>query len=244
MYAARLGCRGTGPPPRRTAGSAVGPGFLRTEQGVSGVVYVVIACRALLALVFLASAAGKLRGRNALAVFTAEVRAWRLVPAGASGAVAAGVAGAEAVAAVLSALPAAGRSGPVLGGLLVAVFTAGIVVTRARGTTARCSCFGRTAVPLGRRHLMRNGSLLAAAGLALLPVGEASGAPAVVVAVGAGAAAALLVVTLDEIVGLFAASEPSAPSAPSVSSPASSSVPSSPSPSPSSSPSSTPAPRS
>ncbi|MEU2508459.1 MauE/DoxX family redox-associated membrane protein [Streptomyces sp. NPDC007863] len=214
---------------------------------MSGVVYVVIACRALLALVFLASAAGKLRGRDALAVFTAEVRAWRLVPAGASGAVAAGVAGAEAVAAVLSALPAAGRSGPVLGGLLVAVFTAGIVVTRARGTTARCSCFGRTAVPLGRRHLVRNGFLLAAAGLALLPVGEPSGAPAVVVAVGAGAAAALLVVTLDEIVGLFAASEPSAPS---VSSPASSSVPSSPSPSlspsssPSPSPSSTPAPRS
>ncbi|MFC7931028.1 MauE/DoxX family redox-associated membrane protein [Streptomyces cinereoruber] len=174
--------------------------------------YVVIACRALLALVFLASAAGKLRGRDALAGFTAEVRAWRLVPARASGAVAAGVAGAEAVAAVLSALPVAGRSGPVLAGLLVAVFTTGIVITRARGTTARCSCFGRTAVPLGRRHLVRNGFLLAAAGLALLPVTGPAGLPAAVVAVGAGAAAALPVVTLDEIVGLFASSAPSSSS--------------------------------
>ncbi|MGW6393549.1 MauE/DoxX family redox-associated membrane protein [Streptomyces sp. NPDC055103] len=170
---------------------------------MSGLVYVVMACRVLLALVFLVSAAGKLRGRRAFGGFVAETRAWRLLPSGAVTAVAAGVAVAEAAVPVLLAVPATARAGASAAGLLVAVFTAGVVVTRRRGTAARCACFGRASAPLGRRHVVRNVLLLGAAAVALVPVREPVAAAPLLVAVGAGALGALLVTTLDEIAGLF-----------------------------------------
>ncbi|MEV5443083.1 MauE/DoxX family redox-associated membrane protein [Streptomyces sp. NPDC052644] len=171
---------------------------------MGGVVYVVVACRALLALVFLVSAAGKLRGRRAFGGFVAEVRAWRLVPAWSVTVVAGGVAVAEAAVPVLLVVPAAVPFGLLVAGSLVAVFTLGIVITRRRGLSARCSCFGRAAAPLGRRHVVRNVFLLGAVGAALAPVTDRGTAPAVLVAIGAGALGALVVTTLDEITDLFA----------------------------------------
>ncbi|MFJ4498802.1 MauE/DoxX family redox-associated membrane protein [Streptomyces sp. NPDC088864] len=167
-------------------------------------VYVVVACRALLALVFLVSAVGKLRGRGAFGAFVAEIRAWRLVPARSVPVVAGGVVVAEAAVPVLSVVPVSAPFGPLVAGFLVAVFTLGIALTRRRGVSARCACFGRTATPLGRRHLVRNVLLLGAVGVALAPVTEPGTAPAVLVAVGSGALGALLITTMDEITALFA----------------------------------------
>ncbi|MFI9152413.1 MauE/DoxX family redox-associated membrane protein [Streptomyces sp. NPDC053367] len=166
-------------------------------------VYAVLACRALVALVFLASAVGKLRGRAAFAAFVAETRQWRLVPKRALVPAAGTVVVAEAAVPVLVAVPSATRAGVLLAGALLALFTAAIVVTRARGTAARCACFGRIATPLGRRHVLRNALLLAAVAVAMTPLPEAAGAPTALVAVGAGALGALLITTLDEIAGLF-----------------------------------------
>ncbi|MEU0403445.1 MauE/DoxX family redox-associated membrane protein [Streptomyces sp. NPDC006197] len=67
-------------------------------------------------------------------------------------------------------VPATARTGASVAGLLVAVFTAGIVLARRRGTAARCACFGRTPMPLGRRHVVRNVLLLGDA-VALQPAG-------------------------------------------------------------------------
>ncbi|MER6479013.1 MauE/DoxX family redox-associated membrane protein [Streptomyces filamentosus] len=166
-------------------------------------VHVVVACRALLVLVFLVSAAGKLRGRGAFDGFVAEVRAWRLVPAGTARGVAVGVAGVEAALPVLLVVPVTARPGLAVAGLLLVALTAGVVVTRRRGTVARCACFGRTATVLGRRHVVRNVLLVGAVAVASLPAAGPVGAAALTVAIGAGALGALLVTTLDDIAGLF-----------------------------------------
>src|SRR5438876_556482 len=45
--------------------------------------------------------------------------------------------------------------------LLLAVLTTGVVLAVRRDTGASCACFGATQQPLGWRHVVRNGILLA-----------------------------------------------------------------------------------
>ena len=108
--------------------------------------YLILACRATLAVVFVASAFSKVRSRKALLEFGDSVRALKLVPRGLGNATAAMVALAEAAAAVL-----------------LAVFTAVIGYALARGTRVTCRCFGASGAEFGRHHLVRNLVLVAAA---------------------------------------------------------------------------------
>jgi uncharacterized membrane protein YphA (DoxX/SURF4 family) len=170
---------------------------------------VVTALRVLLALVFVVSATGKLRGRGAYGRFTAATA--RLVPRPLSAAgtrrVAAAVIGAEAAAVVLLVLPATAPFGFALAAALLAAFTAGIARALARGDRAPCACFGDADTPLGPRQVVRN-LVLAAAALAGLggTLSGTSGLPApagTLVAVAAGGLAALLVLAADDIIELF-----------------------------------------
>lgn len=182
-------------------------------------VYVVVGCQYLIGVVFLVSAASKLRSRAGLRGFGASLRQMRLLPSRGVGAVALLVAAAEAAVAVLlvaaTALgPATASTAAVLtvgftGALALLIsFSAAILAAMHRGSRAPCRCFGTANIPLGGRHVLRNGVLAAAAGVGLAgAVGGTPPAPdlgGVVVGAAGGITLAVLTVVSDELVELFA----------------------------------------
>lgn len=185
--------------------------------------YVVLGIRCLLGVVFLVSAASKLRSRRAFDEFAVSVR-----ELGAATAVARPIAvvvvAAEALIPVLLAVPVtaaaptggvtslATGTGLVLAGGLLTAFVVAIVVSLRRGVRAPCRCFGMSSTPLGLRHVARNGVLVAAAvtGLVALAGGadDAVQPAGSAIAVMVGLVAGLLITALDDLVELFSPSEP------------------------------------
>jgi hypothetical protein len=165
--------------------------------------YAVIACRALLALVFLVSMLGKVRNR---ALFAASLRDLRTVPASMVSGVALAVIVCEAVIPVLLAVPGTVVPGFVLAGAMLAAFIVVIGVSVGRGSAVPCPCFGAGAEPLGGRHIVRNTLLLAAAVAGILlaprpaPDAEAAG---ILLALVAAAVLAALIVRMDDLIELF-----------------------------------------
>lgn len=93
---------------------------------------------------------------------------------------------------VLGALLATGVGHPwtalAAAGLLVA-FTAAVAVRLARGQAVPCGCLGETSPePVGADTLVRNGALLAVAGLAVATGGRPGGALSVIAGVALGLA--------------------------------------------------------
>jgi hypothetical protein len=167
-------------------------------------VYLALACRCLVGVTFLVSASGKLRSRRAFLAFVSWLAALPLpLVRGRPGPVAAVLAATEALIVVLVVLPWTVRPGLLLAALLLAVFTAGTWLAVARGADAPCQCFGVAAAPLGRRHVVRDAVLGAAAvaGAAADPAGARPAAAAASLA--AGLVAALFVVFLDDLAALF-----------------------------------------
>jgi hypothetical protein len=171
--------------------------------------YVVLGCRCVVGLVFVASVVGKLRGRAGYAGFV--VAADRLGPGWAvsrvpAGVLAGGVIAAEVAVPVLVVLPGTAWVGFVLAGLLASAFAAAVLAAIRRGDRAPCQCFGSSARPVGGVHLIRNVVLAAAAGAGLVAGAGAAGPlePAgVVAAVVAGVVVAAVVVTADDVADLF-----------------------------------------
>lgn len=170
--------------------------------------YVLVGCRFLIGVVFLVSAAGKIRGRDAYAAFrrAAGELAPRVPPRLRSLVPSAVVAG-ELAAVVLLAVPATVAAGFALAVVLLAAFTAAIVAAvRARRQVA-CNCFGTSSAPVGPAQIIRNTALLTAslAGVVL----AAGGTPAalepagVVAAVVAALTGAGLVLLTDDVAELF-----------------------------------------
>ncbi|MFD6418008.1 MauE/DoxX family redox-associated membrane protein [Streptomyces sp. NPDC060194] len=174
--------------------------------------YVEMAGRVLLACVFLVSAGGKLRGRAAFAAFRDSLPALRLLPTALVAPAAVLTVLAESAVPLLlalpalSATPAAALLGPAAALGLVAVLT-GVVLTVVRhGATAHCLCFGASPVRYGKRHAVRNAVLASAAALTLLGA-RAGGTPepaATALCAAAGLLAAAVLITLDDLVDLFA----------------------------------------
>src|SRR6516164_2275861 len=167
-----------------------------------------MATLSLAAFIFAASAAGKLRGRQAYRSFRGGLAETALLPRRFLPAAAAGLAAAlVATAAGASAKPAA-EAVLTAAITLTAVLAAGVARVVRRGTAARCHCFGaRPGRPLGPVHLTRNLTLLGvlAAGLVASMLGRGDpAAGATAVAVTAGGAGALLFTRWEEIAGLFA----------------------------------------
>ncbi|MCW3815089.1 hypothetical protein ONA91_11540 [Micromonospora sp. DR5-3] len=171
--------------------------------------YLFVFSRCLLALVFLASAASKLRGRPAFRAFADSLRTMNVLPAQLVVPVAGAVAAAEAtVPLLLVPLPGAAVAtvGFTVAAALLAAFTVAIAVVLHRGVPVSCRCFGEAAAaPFGRHHLARNVVLTVVAGLgAYASLGD-PGVPirAAVLAVPLGAVGALIVVRLDDLAALF-----------------------------------------
>ncbi|GAA2884676.1 methylamine utilization protein MauE [Streptosporangium fragile] len=143
--------------------------------------YVVIGCRALVGIVFLVSAATKIRPL-ASGEFAASVRRLTGLRGARARPVALGVVLLEGAVPVLLVVRGLAVPGFVLAGALLAAFSTAILVALRRGVRAPCRCFGAAEIPLGPRHLVRN---------ALLGVAAAA------------SAAALLVIGADDIAGLF-----------------------------------------
>ncbi|MBC9712401.1 hypothetical protein H9Y04_07430 [Streptomyces sp. TRM66268-LWL] len=168
--------------------------------------------RVLLGCVFLASAGGKLRGRKALTAYLDGVAALRLVPPAFARAAGAGALAAECAVVVLLAWSPTIRAGLALALGLLAVLTFAVARTVRRGIDASCRCFGGAAVPFRRRHVVRNAALLLVAGVALPRPDALSAAGPALLAIATGVAVAAAVVTLDDLVELFApADERTAP---------------------------------
>ncbi|MFF5208841.1 MauE/DoxX family redox-associated membrane protein [Streptosporangium sp. NPDC000396] len=176
--------------------------------------YLMIACRALLAGVFLIALAGKIRGRVAFDEFVASIVALGMFPRAGSTAAAYAVLGAEAVVILSLALPSTVLLGFAAAMALLIALTTGILAAMRRGRRAPCRCFGASATPLGTAHVARNLVLLLAGGAGLtagaVAGGDGAGAHPVGIALALVAAAVgvLIVVRLDDLLSLFTPSVP------------------------------------
>jgi hypothetical protein len=175
--------------------------------------YLALACRCLVGVTFLVSVSGKLRSRPAFRAFVSWLAALPVpLVRGRPGPVAAVIAAAEALIVVLVALPWTVRPGLTLAAVVLGVFTAGTWLAVARGTDAPCQCFGVSASPLGRRHVVRDALMAVAALTGAAAVGPGGARPAgAALSLGAGLVVAGIVVFLDDLVALFAHTGEGAP---------------------------------
>ncbi|WP_418955694.1 MauE/DoxX family redox-associated membrane protein [Streptomyces tritici] len=167
--------------------------------------YLGLAARLLLVLVFLAAVVGKTRRRPAFTGFAASLAALRLFPRGLATPVAAATVGAEALTAVLLAVPATAAAGLGLAIAVLAAFVAGILAARRGGRLVPCHCFGATSAPLGLPHVIRNALLVAVAAVGLAALTAAPGAVhpgGLALAAGTAAIGALMVVRMDDLLAL------------------------------------------
>ncbi|HJQ00790.1 MAG TPA: MauE/DoxX family redox-associated membrane protein [Jatrophihabitans sp.] len=170
--------------------------------------YLAIACRAAIAVVFALAVGGKLVGRGAFAEFVGSVAALKLVRPGLARITAAATVAAEFSTVVLVLLPAAASAmaGCALGAGLTLAFAVTIVRNLRTGNRTPCRCFGRSSVPLGGRHLVRNTILLLVclAGLILSASGGEIRLAAGSVAVLGGLFVGLVIAGFDSIAELLA----------------------------------------
>ena len=172
--------------------------------------YIAIGCRGALAVIFLIAVAGKAARRGAFREFTASLAAIRVIPSRATAPAAVITVSAEALVIVLAASPvhAAAIAGCALAAGLAAAFSGAIAVSLRHGNRAPCRCFGRSATPLGARHLTRNAILLtiSVTGITASAASGTAHLPGAVVAAGAGLVAGLAIAAFDEIAELIAPS--------------------------------------
>lgn len=116
--------------------------------------------RVLLAVVFLAAVAGKVRTRQGFAEFRDSIAA--ITPWLPARPLAVVILAGEAVAVVLLAVPGTGL-GYALAVALLAMFCGGIALAMQSRKAVRCKCFGAGGDVLGPKHLARNGLLIAVA---------------------------------------------------------------------------------
>lgn len=170
-------------------------------------IYLAVACRCAVALVFAVSAGSKVRNRAAFAAFESSVRGLRLLPRSATRPITVATCAAELAVVPLVAVPATADAGLLLAAALLAAFSAVIsTVLARRGTAVACRCFGSSGQPLGAHHIIRNAVLAAVAVGGVLALPERSGPihpGGFAVALLAGAVLALLAVTLDDAISLF-----------------------------------------
>ena len=157
--------------------------------------------RCLLALVFAASAAAKLRSPGAFRAFRRGLAAMRVLPDRAVPLVAVLVAGLEAVVPAALLVKGAELPGLAVAVLLLTAFTVAIALTLRRGTTAVCPCFGVSGSPFGPRHLARNSALLTVGAFTAVATrtGGLPPPPGLVLTGVAAAVLAVLAITFDDL---------------------------------------------
>ncbi|OPC77002.1 hypothetical protein B4N89_41190 [Embleya scabrispora] len=168
--------------------------------------YALLACRVLLGLVLVASAGGKLRGGEAFRAFVEATRELG-APARRARSIAIAVVVGEIAAALSLAAPPNGFVGFALALPLLTAFTIAILGALRRGTNASCACFGASATPIGRRHVVRNAVLITVAGTGLALGAAGASNPThlagALTAVSCAVIGALVLISTDELAELF-----------------------------------------
>jgi hypothetical protein len=169
--------------------------------------YLAIACRALIGIVFLVAVVTKV---GAFGAFEQSVREMAVAPRSLTRPVARLVLAIEATVVVLVATPnaVAATAGLLLSAGLNSVFIVAIARVIRRGAAVDCRCFGGSGGRLTRTHVVRDAALAAIAviGAIAQPAVAEPGHPAGWLIAGvAGGFAAIVVVALEDIVGLFRA---------------------------------------
>ncbi|GIH95209.1 MauE/DoxX family redox-associated membrane protein [Planobispora siamensis] len=170
--------------------------------------YVLVCCRTLIGVVFVVSAAGKMRSRDAYASFRAAAGELApRVPVVPAALVPPAVVAGELAVAVLLAVPGAAGAGFATALVLLSVFTAAIAMAVRSRRRVACNCFGTSSAPVGPAQLVRNGVLLTAGLIGMVltvtvtnPAPEGAG---FVTAAVAGLAGAGLVLLTEDIAELF-----------------------------------------
>ena len=168
--------------------------------------YVSLGLRAVLLVVLVWAAVGKLRAapaaRNEVAVAVAAAG----VPQRIARPVATGVLVVELAASALLCWPAQGWFGALAAAALMAAFVVGVARVVRRGRVAACACFGAAGGQLGAVHLARNAALLvvavAAVAVSWRPYGAVS-VPLAALAVAAGVVAGVLFVWWEDIAAVL-----------------------------------------
>jgi len=167
--------------------------------------YLFLACRFMLAGIFVVSLISKVRSGRAYADFRRSIDDWKVVPRRWSAPIAAGVVAGEAAVVLLLALPRTAPIGFVAAVLLLTAFTAGISVVLRRRRTVTCQCFGVSTTPVGAAHMVRNLLLLAlcvTGALTATAGGARPTAPGAALALSVAAVGVLVVVRFDDLVAL------------------------------------------
>lgn len=159
-----------------------------------------LGCACLIGLVFAVSAITKLRDFDG---FVRSIPA--LVPASRRlvRPLATSTTTLEALVPVLLVAPFTAPYGFGLAVVLLAAFTVVIAVAVRRGRHTTCRCFGPSSVPIGPRHLVRNGVLCTVAVLGALSHGGLPPAGGILLAVFAGLVGAILIISADDIADLL-----------------------------------------
>lgn len=170
-------------------------------------VYLVVACQAMLFCVFATSVISKVRSRAAYLDFRQSVAAFRVLPPSWSKMAARATVAGEAGVVFLLALPWTALVGFALATGLLGAFTVAIVLALRGGQTAPCRCFGASAAPLSGSHVVRNLSLLAVSltglvGGAVL-TGPTRDPAGLTLSLAVAAVAALFVVRFDDVAALL-----------------------------------------
>ncbi|MGB2568612.1 MauE/DoxX family redox-associated membrane protein [Micromonospora citrea] len=170
-------------------------------------VYLWVASRWVMFVVFAVSAGAKLRNRAAFRAFEAGLAAMEVVPRQVRRPVAVTVVAAEALVPVLVLVPATALSGLVVTLALLTGFTLAVLAVTTRGRSVSCPCFGAKVAPFGRRHLVRNTALIMVAVAGLLSGATVTDGAAttggVFLAIGAAVVLAALVVVFDDVADLL-----------------------------------------
>lgn len=179
--------------------------------------YVILGCRLLLLGMFLVSLAGKVRSRRAFHAFVAATATLLAVAPAPARRFALLAMAAEAVIVVLlavpptppAAVPPTLPAGFALSAVTLGGFGYALVRALKQGRTAPCRCFGASSAPVGRRHVIRNLVLIAAAVTAAVATLDgaphAVETPGVVITALAALVCVVLVTRLDDIAELFRA---------------------------------------
>lgn len=167
-------------------------------------VYLAIGVQCLLGTVFVVSSWTKLVGRHSFREFVTSVDDLGLLPIRWVQPTAWLVVGGElGVCGLL--LVRAVELAYVLAVFLLVAFAIVVALTRRRGVSATCRCFGASTAPFGRRHIVRNGVLAAAALVAAFGTQTAArgSTGGTAVAMLAGLLVGVVVVTLDDILDVL-----------------------------------------
>lgn len=169
--------------------------------------YLSIGVRCLVGTVFLVSSASKVVAPGASRAFVASLHDLRLLPPRLVRPLALVVVVGEIAVWVLLATPAAPAVavGFLLAAGLLVAFAVGIGLATYRGRRVPCRCFGASTVPLGPRHVVRNGILAAVAttGAAVVNTTGPLHPGGVVVAALAGLLLGGLTAVLDDLLALY-----------------------------------------